>query len=410
MAKVKNIGVFTVFFLQAFLFFGQNPTPNNAGTPSKVITGMEQLGDYTAELENLRIAVVTNHTAVSNGVHLVDYLLNEDLNVVKVFAPEHGFRGTADAGEHVASGKDKKTGLPVISLYGNNKKPKPEQLANVDVLIFDIQDVGVRFYTYISTLHYVMEAAAETGKKVWVPDRPNPNGFYVSGPVLKEKKYRSFVGMHPIPVVHGLTVGELAQMINGEKWLEGELQCDLKVIRVKNYTHDMLYELPIAPSPNLKNMRAVYLYPGLGLFEGTVVSVGRGTDYPFEVFGHPDLTTGDFTFTPQPAPGAKNPKLNGKTCRGFDLRNLDAQFALETRKLYLTWLKTAFEHYAGTEPFFLKNNFFNLLAGNNRLQEQIKNKMPLKEIEKSWQPDLTEYMQMRKKYLLYPDFTPAKGF
>lgn len=399
-----------MFFLQAFLFFGQNPTPNNADTPTQVITGMEQLPDYLTELESLRIAVVTNHTAVNNGVHLVDYLLNEDLNVVKVFAPEHGFRGTADAGEHVASGKDKKTGLPVISLYGNNKKPKPEQLANVDVLIFDIQDVGVRFYTYISTLHYVMEAAAETGKKVWVADRPNPNGFYVSGPVLKEKKYRSFVGMHPIPVVHGLTVGELAQMINGEKWLKGDLQCDLKVIRVKNYTHDMLYELPIAPSPNLKNMRAVYLYPGLGLFEGTVVSVGRGTPYPFEVFGHPDLTTGDFTFTPQPVQGAKNPKLNGKICRGYDLRNLDAQFALETRKLYLTWLKTAFEHYDGAEPFFLKNNFFNLLAGNDQLQQQIKNTVPLKEIEKSWQADLSQYMQMRKKYLLYPDFTPAKGF
>lgn len=390
-----------------FFLFGQNR--QNAAT-KRIRPGIEQLPDRLDELNDKKVAVVTNHTAVINDVHLVDFLISANVNVTKVFAPEHGFRGTADAGEHVASGKDKKTGLSVISLYGNNKKPKPEQLQDVDVLIFDIQDVGVRFYTYISTLHYVMEAAAETGKTVWVLDRPNPNGFYVSGPVLKEKKYNSFVGMHPIPVVHGLTIGELAKMINGEKWPEGKRTCDLKVIKVEGYTHDDLYNLPIAPSPNLKNMRAVYLYPGLGLFEGTVVSVGRGTDWPFEVFGHPDLTAGNFTFKPQPSPGAKNPKLNGEKCRGFDLRHLGADFAVETRKLYLNWVKTAFDSYGGNESFFLKNNFFNLLAGNAQLQEQIKSGMSLKEIEKSWQPDLEEYMTMRKKYLLYPDFTPPKGF
>lgn len=407
MAKVKNIGFLGVFFLLPFFLFGQNPPQTTA---SGIRPGIEQVPAHIGELANQKVAVVTNHTAVFNNVHLVDYLISREVNVTKVFAPEHGFRGTADAGEHVESGKDKTTGLPVVSLYGTSKKPKPEQLQDVDVLIFDIQDVGVRFYTYISTLHYIMEAAAETGKPVWVLDRPNPNGFYVSGPVLKEKKYKSFVGMHPIPVVHGLTVGELAKMINGEKWLEGQLTCDLKVIEVEGYTHNDLYTLPIAPSPNLKNMRAVYLYPGLGLFEGTVVSVGRGTDWPFEVFGHPNLQAGDFTFTPRPVPGATRPKLNGKLCRGYDLRHLNADFALETRKLYLTWLKTAYEHYSGTEPFFLKNNFFNLLAGNSRLQEQIKSRISLKEIEKSWQPDLDEYMEMRKKYLLYPDFTPAKGF
>ncbi len=407
MAKVKNIGFLGVFFLLPFFLFGQNPTQTTA---SGIRPGIEQLPAHIGGLANKKVAVVTNHTAVFNDVHLVDYLISREVNITKVFAPEHGFRGTADAGEHVESGKDKTTGLPVVSLYGASKKPKPEQLQDVDVLIFDIQDVGVRFYTYISTLHYIMEAAAETGKTVWVLDRPNPNGFYVSGPVLKEKKYKSFVGMHPIPVVHGLTVGELAKMINGEKWLEGQLTCDLKVIEVEGYTHNDLYILPIAPSPNLKNMRAVYLYPGLGLFEGTVVSVGRGTDWPFEVFGHPDLQAGDFTFTPRPVPGATRPKLNGKLCRGYDLRHLNADFALETRKLYLTWLKTAYEHYSGSEPFFLKNNFFNLLAGNGRLQEQIKNRISLKEIEKSWQPDLDEYMEMRQKYLLYPDFTPSKGF
>ncbi|MDR9486457.1 DUF1343 domain-containing protein [Salibacter sp.] len=391
---------FLLLFLVSFFCNGQSHTLK---TDDDISMGAERLPKYASKLAGKRIAVVANHTAVVEGEHLVDYLLQSGLNVTKVFSPEHGFRGTADAGETVKSKTDSKTGLPIISLYNSKKKPSKADLKNVDVVIFDIQDVGVRFYTYISTLHYLMEACAENDKKLWVLDRPNPNGFYVDGPVL-EPEQKSFVGLDPIPVVHGCTVGELAKMINGEGWLEGELVCDLTVIEMENYSHSDLYQLPIDPSPNLRTMNAIYFYPSVALFEGTVMSVGRGTDFPFEVFGHPDLKVGKFYFTPEPSHGAKNPKLKGEKCRGFDLRKLDPKFMMDTQRLYLNWLKIAYENYPDKDNFFLKNQFFNLLAGNSSMMNSIEESKSIEAIRKSWQPQLDEYRETRKKYILYPDF------
>jgi len=327
------------------------------------------------------------------------------VNIKCVFAPEHGFRGESAAGETVKSQVDKKTGLSIISLYGKHMKPTAEDLEKVDVVLFDIQDVGVRFYTYISTLQYVMEACAGQNKELIVLDRPNPNGFYVDGPVL-DKKFSSFVGMNSVPVVYGLTIGEYATMLNGEHWLSGGLQCKLTVIRVKNYTHNDLYELPVKPSPNLPEMASVYLYPSLCFFEGTKVSVGRGTGKPFCIIGYPSFTEGDYSFTPRSIPGvADHPQYEDTLCNGLDLGEFGPMVMLRNKKIYLYWLKAMYESYPKKKIFF--NDFFDRLAGNDQLRKQIINGEPEEEIRKSWQDDLNRYRLIRKKYLLYQDFTES---
>lgn len=358
-------------------------------------TGAERTETYLNLLKDKKVGLVVNQTAVVGSTHLVDTLLSRGVAITKIFAPEHGFRGTADAGETVKNGTDIKTGLQIISLYGKNKKPSPDQIADIDILVFDIQDVGVRFYTYISTMHYVMEAAAENGKQVIVLDRPNPNGQYIDGPVL-DKKFTSFVGMHPIPLVHGLTVGELANMINGEGWLKNGLKCNLKVIPSDNYVHSMSYSLPVKPSPNLPNDQSIELYPSLGLFEGTNISMGRGTDFPFQVIGYPDSRFGTFTFSPRSTEGAKNPPYEGKTCYGIDLRNEKGE-----QGFTLKYLIDFYSIAPDKASYFLKSDFINLLAGTDQLKKQIESGMTEKEIRKSWEPDLEKYREMRKKYLLY---------
>jgi uncharacterized protein YbbC (DUF1343 family) len=331
-------------------------------------------------------------------------LLALKVNLVKVFAPEHGFRGDHGAGDKVADSKDIKTGLPLISLYGKNKKPSPEMVSDIDIIVFDIQDVGARFYTYISTMHYVMEIAAETNKKVIVLDRPNPNGFYIDGPVL-EKEFISFVGMHPIPVVHGCTVGELAQMINAEGWLANGKKCDLTVVPVVNYSHKDFYELPIAPSPNLPNMSAIYSYPSLCFFEGTVISVGRGTNLPFQSFGYPEDESGIYSFTPKDIAGvATDPPFEGQLCRGHDVSVFGDFYFKSHNQLYLEWLVNSYATYKGKEPFFLSSGFFNKLAGNSQLKKDIEAKKTVEEIRSSWTAGIENYKKMRKKYLLYQDF------
>ncbi|MDH4295974.1 MAG: DUF1343 domain-containing protein, partial [Cyclobacteriaceae bacterium] len=317
------------------------------------------------------------------------------IHIRKILSPEHGFRGTATAGEHVKDGFDSKTGLPVVSLYGENRKPTPAQLKDIDVVIFDIQDVGVRFFTYIGTLHYVMEACAENGKKLIVLDRPNPNAGYIDGPVLLPE-FKSFIGMHPVPVVHGLTIGEFAQMINGEGWLEGKEKCELEVITLKNWNHNDEYILPIKPSPNLPNQQAVKLYPSICFFEGTPLSLGRGTLIPFQIIGHPDLKNMPFQFTPQDIEGMSiNPPQENKVCYGLDLRTVDVP-----RKIALHYLIEMYNAFPDKEKFFVPH--FARWAGNNLLAQQIKGGLSEDEIRKSWQEDLTRYKEMRKKYLLYP--------
>lgn len=365
---------------------------NNA--PQALMTGAQQLPLYLPQLADKRVAMVVNHTSLLGNTHLVDTLLYHKITIKKIFAPEHGFRGEADAGEHVASGTDKKTGLPLISLYGNNKKPTAAQLADIYVVIFDIQDVGARFYTYISTMHYVMEACAENSKKLLVLDRPNPNGHYFDGPVLKAG-FKSFVGMHPIPVVHGLTIGELALMINDQKWLANGVKCELDVIKNTIYTHKTPYIVPVKPSPNLPNQQAIRLYPSLCLFEGTPISVGRGTDFPFQLIGSPNPKNGSFTFTPQSMPGAKNPPHLNKVCYGVDLR----EDTLNHFTLY--YLIDFYQKSDNKEKFF--NSFFDKLAGTDQLKNQIKSGMTEAQIRETWKEDLQQYKAMRTNYLLYPD-------
>lgn len=331
--------------------------------------------------------------SANQTMHLVDWLLENKLPVQKIFAPEHGFRGTADAGELINDGKDIKTGLPIISLYGNNKKPKEEQLENIDVLVFDLQDVGARFYTYISSLHYIMEACAEKNIPLYVMDRPNPNGTIVDGPIL-EKEYTSFVGMHPIPILHGMTIGEYAKMINGEKWLKDEMTCDLKIIPCLNYSRTMSYDLPEKPSPNLPNAQAINLYASLCLFEGTNVSVGRGTEKQFQIYGSPYLLESNFNFTPKPNEGAKDPLHNGTLCYGKDLSKIKKVTQLEIK-----WLLEAYNSTPNKEAFF--NSFFVKLAGTKQLQNQIEQGISEKDIRKSWEDGLNQFMEIRKKYLIY---------
>ncbi|MCC7333164.1 MAG: DUF1343 domain-containing protein [Flavobacteriales bacterium] len=368
---------------------------SNSVNTLKITEGAERLTEYLPLIREKRVGIVANHTSFISGTHLVDTLLQLKINIVKVFSPEHGFRGKADAGENVSSDVDKSTGLPLISLYGKNKKPTAEQLSGIDVVIFDIQDVGARFYTYISTMHYVMEACAENNIELIVLDRPNPNGDYVDGPVLK-KGFESFVGMHSVPIVHGLTIGEYAQMINGEEWLLNQVKCKLQVIKMEGYSHTTHYVLPIKPSPNLPNMQAVYLYPSICLFEGTAISLGRGTEKPFQMIGHPKLDY-EFYFIPKPTYGAKEPLLKGQKCFGIDLSNLPVK-----KELDLSYLIDFYKQYPAKDEFFHK--FFNTLAGNSELQQQIKNDIPLGEIKLSWRKDIEQYKAIRKKYLLYQDF------
>lgn len=359
-------------------------------------TGAGQTSQYLNLLQGKRVGMIVNQTSVIGTTHLVDSLLSRGVKITTIFAPEHGFRGDADAGAYVKDAKDVKTGLPIISLYGKNKKPLPAQLQNVDVLVFDIQDVGARFYTYISTMHYVMEAAAENNKQVLVLDRPNPNGHYIDGPVL-EKTQQSFVGMHPIPIVHGLTVGELAKMINGEKWLEGKRQCQLTVIPAANYTHSTAYALPVKPSPNLPNAQAITLYPSLCLFEGTNVSVGRGTDSPFQLIGSPFYKNKAFSFTPKSMPGAQDPPYKNQVCYGKDLTATTLE-----KPFTLAYVLDFYNNSSSQDKFF--NSFFEKLAGTATLREQIKAGKSEAEIRASWEPALSDYKKLRKKYLLYPDF------
>lgn len=368
----------------------------------RVITGAEQTNEYMSLLQGKNIAVVANQTSLIGSTHLVDSLLSLKIKVKEVFAPEHGFRGEAEAGENISSSIDKKTGIKIVSLYGDKKKPIPKDLEGIDAVVYDIQDVGVRFYTYISTMQYVMEACAEQNKPFIVFDRPNPNGYYVDGPVM-EDKCKSFVGRTPIPIVYGLTVGEYATMLNGEEWLDGKVKCNLTIIRLKNYTHAVLYPLPVPPSPNLPSMSAIYLYPSLGLFEGTVVSVGRGTDFPFQVIGFPGFEGGSYSFTPKSIPGkAAHPPYEGQECKGFALKDFGEMFVRNSKSVYLYWLMGMYEKYPDKKKFF--TSYFDKLAGTEQLRQQIINGVSEEEIRKSWKPALDKYKQLRQKYLLYPDF------
>lgn len=364
-------------------------------------TGAESFADYLPLIKEKSVAVVANQTSMIGNSHLIDTLISMEINIKKIFAPEHGFREMADAGKQIENSIDKKTGILIISLYGNNYKPSLEDLKEIDVIIFDIQDVGVRFYTYISTMHYIMEACAENNIKFIVLDRPNPNGFYIDGPVL-DKKFKSFVGLHPVPLVHGLTIGEYAFMINNEGWLNNNIKCDLTVIKCKNYTHQSLYKLPQKPSPNLPNMRAVYLYPSLGLFEGTDISVGRGTDKPFQVVGHPSYKKFDFIFIPESKPGASEPLHKSRICHGFDLTKIAEQDLVVESEMMLNWILVFYQNTKNKKKFF--NSFFDNLAGTDKLRHQIEEGLLEKEIRASWQDDINKYKVVRKKYLLYPDF------
>lgn len=382
----------------------KNATPHSTTTetqkhirPTQPIdfkTGADDYKNYLPLLKDKKVGVVSNQTGIlTNGTHLVDFLVANQINVQKIFAPEHGFRGTADAGELIVDGKDTKTGLPIISLYGSNKKPKPEQLEGIDILVFDIQDVGARFYTYISSLHYIMEACAENNIPLLVLDRPNPNGFIIDGPVL-EKEFSSFVGMHPVPVLYGMTIGEYAQMINGEKWLKDQVQCNLKVIPCVHYDRNASYHLSERPSPNLPNDQAINLYVSLCFFEGTNVSVGRGTEKQFQIYGSPFLPNTGFSFTPEPNLGAKEPMHKGAICYGEDLSTIEPVTQIE-----LKWLIKAYNTTQDKTKFF--NPFFTKLGGTQMLQHQIEEGISERKIKKSWKPGLDQFKEIRKKYLLY---------
>ncbi|CAA6811624.1 MAG: alternate gene name: yzbB [uncultured Sulfurovum sp.] len=365
---------------------------------ANVMVGAEDKNAYLPQLKSKNVALVVNQSSVIYGEHLVDILLQEKINVRKIFAPEHGFRGKADAGAYIKNGRDSATGLPIISLYGKNKKPSKKSLKNIDVLVFDIQDVGVRFYTYLSTLHYIMEAAAESNIEVIVLDRPNPNAGRIDGEVLN-MKYTSFVGMHPVPILYGMTIGEYALMINGEGWLKGHKKANLTVVPLQNYTHATPYSLTIKPSPNLPNDLSIYLYPSLAFFEGTTFSAGRGTVQQFQVYGSPYYGKKNFTFKPVSREGAKYPKHQNKVCYGVDL---SGEFIETNAGINLTYLLDAYKHYPYKKKFFLKNRFIDKLAGSNNLRQQVLAGKSAKEIKQSWQKELKVFKVIRENYLLYP--------
>ena len=375
--------------------------PEEKATETGLKVGAERLELYLPYLQGSQgAALLVNQTSMVGNTHLVDTLLSLGVKVAKIFAPEHGFRGSADAGEKVRDGKDLETGLPIISLYGSSRKPAAADLEGIDVVVFDVQDVGARFYTYISSMHYVMEACAEQDVFFVVLDRPNPNGHYVDGPIL-QKGYESFVGMHPVPIVHGMTVGEYAKMIYGEGWLAGGVKGEMEVIPCSGYTHNTSYELPVAPSPNLPNMRAIYLYPSICFFEGTVASEGRGTPHQFQVYGHPDYPEGDYTFTPVPMPGARYPKLEGKLCHGYSLVGREPDSIRAEARVNLSYLIEFYRNFPDKDNFFLKNLFFDKLAGGAQLRQQIIAGKTEEEIRESWKEGLDAFRKVRRKYLLY---------
>ncbi len=411
MARIKQIDVYFTLLFATIWMLTTACQPNTTASATEEIvaepeapalqTGAEQLETYLPQLSGKRVGMVVNHTSQVGDQHLVDTLHARGINITRIFAPEHGFRGEADAGASIADGKDRTTGAPITSLYGTTKKPSPEHLANLDVVVFDIQDVGVRFYTYISTMTYVMEACAEQNIPFMVLDRPNPNGHYTDGPVL-DPDYSSFVGMHPVPVVHGMTVGEYARMVNGEGWLAGGVQADLSVIQCANYTHETPYELPIKPSPNLPNMRSIYLYPSICFFEPTKVSVGRGTDKQFQLLGMPGASFGDYTFLPIPKPGAQKPKHEGRECTGLDLTSLPVDSVRQWAGLNLTYLVDVYQSIEEKSSFFTSDSFFDKLAGGPGLRQKLTSGASAEEIKASWQADLEEYRAMRAGYLFYP--------
>ena len=386
--------------IQKDLELTQTPIKENASLAfidkDHYISAATQLEDYLPLIEGKRVGIVGNQTSIIGETHLVDTLLSLGIDIRKIYTPEHGFRGTADAGAKVNSGKDEKTGLPIVSLYGKNKKPTPEMLQGIDIILFDLQDVGVRFYTYISTMSYVMEAAAENGISVIVLDRPNPNCFYVDGPVLKPEN-KSFVGMHQVPVVYGMTIGEYAKMVNGEGWLKGGITCDLTVIPINNFNRKAIYELPVKPSPNLPNWESVYLYPTLCFFEGSIVSVGRGTETPFQIYGHPDMR-GGYTFTPKSTSGASKPLMEGQRCRGENLVEFAQDYPHNENQLHIEWIIESYQQLKD-KGFF--KDYFRLLSGDKQLQRDIENGKNADEIRASWKNDLDAFKATRAKYLLY---------
>ena len=396
--KFKSTYFFLVSNCLFILFVLCSPTMSGQETSSNdVQSGANQTEKYITLLKNKRVAVVANQTSVINNgtqfTHLVDTLISLGVNIVQVFGPEHGFRGMADAGEHVNDDKDPKTGIPIISLHGKNRKPTHEQLENIDIVVFDIQDVGVRFYTYISTLTYVMEACAEMDIPVLVLDRPNPNAHYVDGPTL-EMEHKSFVGMHAVPLVYGMTIGEYAYMVNGEEWMKKRVKCDLNVIPLRNYTHNSEIDLPIRPSPNLPNSQAINLYPSLGFFEGTIINAGRGTEFQFQRYGAPFFPKNNFSYTPMPNFGSKDPKFKGEFCYGVNLAKKK-----RLGKVNLEWLIDAYNKTPKEKDFFGKT--FTIHAGNLTLQGKIEKGISAEEIRKSWQKDIDEFQKIRIKYLIY---------
>jgi len=379
--------IFLIFILTIVTF-------QNNYSQERILPGIYNTELYFKDLENKRIALAINHSSLIENKLLIDTLIKKNFNIIKIFSPEHGFQGKEDAGKHINNDRYNDS-IKIISLYGTKKKPSKEDLLDIDIIIFDIQDVGVRFYTYLSTLHYIMEACAENNKQLIILDRPNPNGFYIDGPVL-EKKYQSFIGLHPVPLVYGMTIGEYAMMINGEGWLSNGLKCNLKVIKCRNYTHDSIYIPPVPPSPNLKNIHAILLYPTIGLFEGTIMSVGRGTQFPFEVLGHPQFKEKLFYFIPESLPGATNPLYKGKKCYGIDLRN---EHFYKDKKLNINLIIEIYNNMKFKNNFF--NDYFNYLAGTDKLAKQIMSSFSEDEIRKSWQNDIKNFMKIREKYLLY---------
>jgi len=419
---MKKLVFILLVFSVAFMPFAE-AQPSLKSISESVIPGAERMSAYLPLLKGKRIALFANQTSRVKNSHLVDTLLSEGIQIVKIFGPEHGFRGDADAGEAVENMLDKKTGIPVISLYGDHKKPTPDDLKDVDIVVFDIQDVGVRFYTYISSLEYVLEACLENHKPLLILDRPNPNGFYVDGPVL-EKPYKSFVGMQPVPIVYGMTLGEYAMMLAGENWLSDaankahaynistkpskDTPFHVLVIKNKNYDHNTKYFLPVNPSPNLKQMQSVYWYPSTCFFEGTVISEGRGTEAPFQIFGHPAYPKNLYKFVPNPNEGAKNSKLFGRTCYGWNLTgSVETVLKEVDHKIQLKWLIQAYQLFPDKNKFFIlpksgdmEGSFFNKLAGNNELWQQLKAGKSEEEIRASWEPGLSQFKTIRKKYLL----------
>jgi uncharacterized protein YbbC (DUF1343 family) len=396
------IKTFFTFFI--FICVSNITAQNYTQAYNDITTGAQQTELYLQKLSSKNVAIVTNASGIIGKNHLVDTLLKHKIKIIKIFGPEHGFRGTADAGEKVKNGKDALTGINVISLYGSHKKPTKEDLKGIDVVVYDIQDVGVRFYTYISTMTYVMEACAENNKELIILDRPNPNGFYIDGPVMIDK-YKSFLGLHPVPIVYGMTCGEYAQMVNGEGWLNNKIKCKLTIIPLKNYIRSKFVTgLPVKPSPNLPNDTSILLYPSLGLFEGTIVGLGRGTDFPFQYIGHPFANNSEFSFmfTPQSTAISKKPKYQDTLCYGI---NLGAVYSteLKSKKINLDYLEKFYNANEKLKTHFFDKNF-NYHSGNETLQQQIISKTTLNEIRNSWQEDIHVFKKIRQKYLIYKDF------